>query len=162
MTEYIVANILTHEFEERLHLKWQSKAEKPKMMHIAIHLHPKGKDQYEVHHMYLYAPMNYVYVAVQEERIDAKGNRVVGKMKILCYHDSCWRDAVQRFIFENRDRLSSFRAYNNLFDWYDVLEITAEEVEYLRQAEFFAHSLEGRGKEFTMANPFDKRGIWKD
>ena len=157
MVEYMLSNIITHEFEK---VVGKGQHEIGKAMHLGFHLHPKNKDQYRVLHLYLFAPGNYVYVAVQEERIDAKGNRIVGKMQMLCYHDSCWRDSVREFIFKNRDEMSTMTAYSHLLEWYDVLTLTKEEMDFLRRMENWKHAFPYPKGDFEETNPFDKRGNW--
>lgn len=109
-----------------------------------------GTDQYHTIHLYIHAPGNYVFVAVHGERINKSGKRIMEKMEVLSYHDSCWRDAVDTFIFKNRDKIGGL---SNSFcqGWYDVLNLTKEEVEYLYRL---------NKKEETGENPFDKRGSW--
>lgn len=160
MVEYMLSSVICHEFEK---VVGKSHSEDGKAMHIAFHLHPENGDQYCVIHMYLYAPGNYVYVAIQGERIDDRGRRSVGKMKILCYHDSCWRDAVQRFVFDNRQRLYRMNSFTNLSDWYDVLTLTGDEKVFLRLLDNF-NTEHGRKKDdvFSLGCPFDKRGIWAE
>jgi hypothetical protein len=105
-------------------------------------------------------------VAMQEERICRHGNRKVGLMEHLCYHDSCWRDAVQKFIFDNRGELSGFGSFDHLFDWYDVVILTEDEREYLyqmvrrRDAWNDAEKLEKIAEKLKV-NPFDRRSLWK-
>ena len=161
MVEFMLSSIICHEFEKVVG-KGQHKT--GKAMHVGFHFSPDGEDQYRVMHLYLYAPGNYCYVAVQEERIDADSERHVGKMEMLCYHDSCWRDSVQRFIFQNRDKMSTLTAFGKLFDWYDVLSLTDEEQDYLSGLEHWQYSGLHRDEkgEFNKPNPFDKRGIWAD
>lgn len=161
MIEYILSDIICREFE-KIGGKGQRNEKSPKMMHVGFDFHPNGEDQYEVHHMYIYAPGNYVYVAVQEERIEAEGKRIVGKMKILSYHDSCWRDAIRDFIFANRHNICTLKGIDNIFDWYDFLDIRREEEEYLSDLTSFQRDWNNKGKEYTEFNPFDYRGIWVD
>lgn len=163
MIEYMLSSIIEKTFEDAV---GKGQGETRKALHVGFDLNPSGegenRDQYSVDHMYVYAPMNYVYVAVQNERIDADGNRHVGPMVILSYHDSCWRDAIQQYIFKNRDRLSVFRSFGHLFDWYDVLDLTPDEVDYLYAAECWRRDHWKNEEPFAVPNPFDKRGIWKD
>jgi len=158
MTEYILSSIICHEFEKVVG-KCQVSKQGTKMMHIGFDLNPNGNDQYEVQHMYIYAPGNYVYVAVQQERIDETGKRIVGDMKILSYHDSCWRDEIQSFIFKNRKELAVLKSFGSIFDWYDILDITEEEAEYLYRLNSSRHDYNNRDKKLDVPNPFDKRGI---
>jgi len=159
MIEYILSDIICREFE-KIGGKGQRNEKSPKMMHVGFDFNTKDEDQYEVHHMYIYAPDNYVYVAVQEERIDENGKRIVGEMKILSYHDSCWRDAIRDFIFANRNNICVLKGIDTFFDWYDVLDIRLEEAEYLSDLNSFRHDCDNKDKEYTEPNPFDERGIW--
>lgn len=53
--------------------------------------------------------------------------------KCLSCHDSCWRgDGIERFVFENRERLNSIR---QLFNWYEKIELTEKENEFFRGIE---------------------------
>jgi hypothetical protein len=159
MVEYMLSNVICSEFEK---VVGKGHSEDRKAMHIGFHLHPENEDQFCVIHMYIYAPGNYVYVAIQEEKIDEQSQRSVGKMKIICYHDSCWRDAVGKFIFENRQKLSTMKSFQ-FSDWYDVLNLSADEVVFLRFLDDFNMKY-GRKKDdvFGMECPFDKRGIWAE
>jgi len=157
MVEWMLSNVVCHEFEKAV---GKGQYETGKAMHIGFHLNPKNDDQYHVVNMYLFAPGNYVFVVSQDERINAVGDHVVGKMQVLCYHDSCWRDSIQRFIFENQGTLSRFSAFANLSDWYDVLTLTEDEKKFLRRIEDWKHSLPYPTGNFLESNPFDKRGIW--
>lgn len=159
MIEWMLADVICKEFERSV---GKDQHETGKALHIGFHLTPAVKsDQYEVVHLYIYAPMNYVYVAVQTERIDRKGLRHVGPMEVLSYHDSCWRDAVQQFVFKNRDRTSTFCSFK-LFDWFDVLTLTQEEREFLRKLENWETSFNPDKKPFEGhdQNPFNQRGVW--
>lgn len=119
-----------------------------------------SSDQYRVIHMYIYAPCNYVFVATQEERIDEDGNRHVGQMDILSYHDSCWRDAISQFLFENREEVLVFNSLK-LGQWYDVVMLTEDEKTYLQKAEQWTREYISKGKTpCPLKNPFDNRGIW--
>ncbi len=110
--------------------------------------------------MYIYAPHNYVYVAVQQERIDASGKRHVGAMEILSYHDSCWRDAIDTWIFMHRATINGFRSFK-LFDWRNVIELTEDERKYLNEADSWRQNRrKDKDEVCTINNPFDERGIW--
>lgn len=153
MVEWMLANVICREFETRVGKVSQ---ETGKAMHVGFQLSCKDEDQYNVTHMYIFAPCNYVYVAIQTERITEEGDRVVGEMRILSYHDSCWRDAIQQWIYQKRGELHGFSALGKLFDWYDILTLTSEEMEYLSTLENDRRNQrEPAGK-----NPFDLRGIW--
>jgi len=166
MVENILSNIICHEFDKKVgkcqgqHNFIFSKSKEQhafmKAMHVGFDMNPSGEDQYEVVHMYLYAPMNYVYVAIQTERITENGTREVGQMQILSYHDSCWRSAVDNFVFKNRQRLCVLKSNHRLDDWYDVLTLTEQEELFLDKLE------QSRRNSVTldMPNPFDERGIW--
>ena len=139
----------------------------PKAMHVGFHMNvfsedikDEDRDQYRVVHMYLYSPLNYVYVVTQEERIDYSGDRHVGKMELLCYHDSCWRSAIHDFIFKNRNEITSFCSLKSISGWRDVIELTSDEIMYLSALEGHHYNHNTRGKPFDQKNPFDDRGVW--
>jgi hypothetical protein len=96
----------------------------------------KEENQYHSHHMFIYAPMNYVYVAVQERWVDVKGAVFTNPMDIISYHDSCWRDAISTFIWSHREDLSGFQAFE-LLGCFDVVEISDEQRKYLSAMENF-------------------------
>jgi hypothetical protein len=162
MVEWMLSNIICSEFEKAV---GKRQAVSRKAMHIGFSMRPsKSSDQYHVVHMYIFAPMNYAYVATQSERITDEGDRVVGPMELLSYHDSCWRDAVQSFIFEHRGDLNTFNSFK-LLEWHDVITLTSGEIEYLDQAErwrrdHFARRDGKKEETCPLANPFDSRGIW--
>ena len=88
-------------------------------------------------------------------------------MKHLCYHDSCWRDSVQSFIFSNRDELNGFQSLLKIGDWYDILTLTPEECEYLslmdrakRIGGFGSENEKKQIEEKLKVNPFNKRTVW--
>src|ERR1035437_10238392 len=118
MIESMLTHIIDHEFEK---VVGKNQSETRKAMHIGFHLPTKNHDQYHICHMYIFGPHNYVHVAVQEERIDERGHRHVEPMEHLCYHDSCWRDAIQNFIFQHHGELGGFQSLVKIFDWYDVI-----------------------------------------
>jgi hypothetical protein len=166
MTHNLVDEMICHFFEKEVgkgqNPMFGEKKGSKKALHMGFNMTPDyaKKEQYRVVHMYIYAPMNYVYVAVQEERIDAKGNRHVGKMKILSYHDSCWRSAISEWVYENRDEINSFNSFK-LGELYDVIEISDAEEAYLEDAN--KHRCNHLGKDdehFPGDNPWDDRGIW--
>lgn len=158
MIEYMLKDIICHEFEK---VVGKGCGDSGKAMHIGFGMSCKNEtDQYQVCHMYIHAPANYVFVAIQEERIDAKGQRHVGTMKVISYHDSCWRDAIEKFIFKNRGELNVFRSLDRIFDWYDVLTLSQEEKDYLRRLSNFETSYPRPKTDFPEPNPFDKRGLW--
>lgn len=147
--------------------KGENYGQNPKALHVGFHMNvykegvrEKNQDQYRVTHMYLYGPMNYVYVVIQEERIDRFGDRHVGKMELLCYHDSCWRDAIRNFIFKNRGDISSFCSLKSISGWRDVIELTSDEIMYLSELEGHHYNSATRDKPFDKKNPFDDRGVW--
>lgn len=166
MVEWMLANIICNEFEKVVG-KFQYKTRKA--MHIGFGISTGNTtDQYRVYHMYLYGPCNYVHVVTQIETIDEAGERHVQPMRHLCYHDSCWRDSVQRFVVDNRRELNTFRSFDHMFDWYDVLTLSEDEADYLglldnsRHVSFCGTDHEkARIAELIEVNPFDKRGCWK-
>lgn len=167
MIPWMLAHIVCHEFEK---VVGKNQYESRKAMHIGFGTRTgDNTDQYQIRHLYIYAPANYVHVATQFERIDDEGKRHISTMEHLCYHDSCWRDAVQNFIFKYRDEMNVFRSFDHLFDWYDVLTLTEAEAEYLSLLDQSRHT-SNFGSEREKAalaekmkvNPFDKRSIWKD
>jgi hypothetical protein len=95
-------------------------------------------------------------VAIQTERITEKGDREVGPMQILSYHDSGWRSAVDDFVFKNRQRLCVLKSNHWISDWYDVLTLTEQEELFLGTMEQSRRNSET----LDMPNPFDARGIW--
>lgn len=166
MVEYMLAEVIQYAFNKQVGIQQHDSR---KALHVGFRMHTgDSTDQYRIVHLYVFAPHNYVHVAVQEETIDEAGARSVKPMKHLCYHDSCWRDSIQSYIFENRDELGGFQSLLNLSDWYDVLTLFPGEVEYLHQLDRENHI-----KSFGTANdkkdvaeklkfnPFDARTVWK-
>jgi hypothetical protein len=165
MIEYMLSEIITSEFEK---VVGKNQRESRKSFHVGFRMKTSNStDQYRIAHLYVFAPANYVHVVVQEETIDARGHRNVEPMRHLCYHDSCWRDSIQSFIFENRAELGGFQSLLKLFDWYDVLVLGEDEIEYLHLmdkarsiAEFGTGAAWKQIEEKLKTNPFDKRSVW--
>jgi hypothetical protein len=157
MLQFMLANVICHEFDR---VAGQNQGKTGKAMHIGFGMRcGHTTDQYNVIHMYIHAPQNYASVAVQQERIDEAGCRHVGPMEIISYHDSCWRDAIQSWICQHAEELNVFKPYK-LFDWNDVIELTAEEQKYLESANNWRRDMWKDNQPFTQRNPFDNRGIW--
>ena len=158
MIEWMLSEVIDKEFERAV---GKDHGKTGKTLHVGFNMRCGRKtDQYDVIHVYVHAPHNYVYVAIQQERIDAKGKRHVGPMKILTCHDSCWRDAIQNWIFKNRDELNGFSSFK-LFNWCDVVELTEDERKYLRDAYEWRNDYhKGKDEVCPIPNPFDKRGCW--
>lgn len=119
-------------------------------MHIGWQISPYAESQkvdgeqafqYKTAHMLICGPCNYVYVTRQDEIVDMDGNTSFGEVEILSYHDSCWRDAIDRFIHENRNVLQQARSKKDLMGWYDVFQLSPEEVEFLRKVEQWRRNL---------------------
>ncbi len=156
----MLSDIICREFEKVVGKRQLEQPEgERKALHVGFGLRVLNDDEYHVAHMYIYGPMNYVFVAVQTERIDAKGCRIVEPMELLCYHDSCWRDAVQRFIFKNREEMSVFRSFGML-EWCDVICVTEEEGSYLRSLDRARANSHDDRLQNLPENPWDRRGCW--
>ena len=162
----MLASIICHEFDKMVGIGQRRKDRKG--MHVGFSLSTGDTtDQYRVCHMYIYAPMNYVHAASHIEIIDEESNRHTEPMEHLCYHDSCWRDAVSTYLFKNSHELIHFSSFDHIFDWYDVITLTADEENYLHFMDTVRHTTHyGSDKEKELMNeklklnPWDKRGIW--
>lgn len=163
MIENMIETVIVYEFEKSAG-KEQCR-DIGRALHVGFGMHTEGDDQYNVAHMYIFAPMNYVFVAVQYERIDGDGDRHTGPLEILSYHDSCWRDAIHTFIFQNRSRISNFNSFT-LRSWFDVIYLSQEEQDYLsyretvRREQTIRREQKDSSPVTDKSNPFDKRGIW--
>jgi len=51
-------------------------------------------------------------------------------------------------------------AFGKLFDWYDVLNLTVEETEFLNKLQHWKYAYPNPKGDFDEPNPFDQRGIW--
>ena len=159
MVEWMLSNIICHEFEK---VVGKSQHTGHRAFHIGFGVGcGNSTDQYRVVHMYVFAPGNYAYVAIQEEWVDEAGDSHLGNMEILSYHDSCWRDAIQNFIFKRRGDLNLFRSFGSMSDWYDIVTLDKEEMDYLDRAERWRRDHWKNNETFPDNNPFDKRRIWK-
>lgn len=159
MVEWMLSDVIGQEFAKSV---GKGQHETGKAMHVGFRVTPTVEsDQYETIHMYLYAPLNYVYVAIQTERIDGYGDRRIGDMEILACHDSCWWSAVQDFVFKNRDRLNGFSGFK-LDTWFDVIELNQQEKDFLQELEHWKYDGNTAKKPFPnhANNPFNNRGIW--
>jgi hypothetical protein len=117
--------------------------------------------------MYIFAPKNYVYVATQLERRDEDGRAHMGEMEICSYHDSCWTDAIISFIIKNQNNLTRFIGFK-MFDWYDVITLSDEEIHTLELLERIKHKngaydilSEDEVRHVHQSNPFNNRRICK-
>ena len=179
MIQWILRSIICHVFEQRVEKGWRMRPDRDSMkdpvptMHIAWEISPhekgeRGEDgeqlfQYKRVHMLICGPCNYVYVAIQEEVIDMDGEQSFGPLQVIGHHDSCWRDAVDRFIHENSHRLSMARSSENLFGWHDVYELSIPEVEYLSAVENWRRNKWGKDEvmpqELVDQNPIQARWV---
>jgi len=165
MIEWMLAEIINKEFEK---VVGKGQYDSRKAMHVGFRMNTgDSSDQYRICHLYIFAPCNYVHIAVQEERIDENNKRHVSPIKHLCYHDSCWRDSVQSFIFEHRDELGGFQSLLKLSDWYDVITLTESEQKYLqyldRENHIRSFGTDNEKKDIAeklKVNPFDERSVW--
>ncbi len=165
MIEYMLADVITHTFNKEV---GKNQHDSRKALHIGFRMNiGNSTDQYRIIHLYLFAPMNYVHVAVLEETIDEAGDRQVKPMEHLCYHDSCWRESIQSWIFKNRGELGGFQSLLTLFDWYDVIVLTPDEVECLEQLNTIRYGKnfgtdvdKKNATEKLQNNPFNNRSVW--
>jgi len=167
MIHSILENIITHTFDEEI--KKGHRFDDPELkkttpsMLLNFHLFPNyDTHQYHFVHIIICGPCNYVYVARQDVLIDKNSKTEIRSLEILGYHDSCWRDGINRFLFDNRSNLCGLRG-ENLSDWYAQIELSKAEVDYLSEVEDWRRNSMGKeekmSKELIEKNPFNKR--WK-
>ena len=165
--------VVAQQFEDIVG-KAQSGKEYPH--HLGLHVgvevmstedYDKG-NQYHSKHLFIYAPMNYVYVMCQERWVDAAGEVHTKPMDVLCYHDSCWRDALSTFFWEHRDVASGWRSFEILGN-FDVVQISDEQREFCRSLENFRrdnHKEYNKGERPEVENPFhvgeEMYEYWRD
>jgi len=179
MIQWILKNIICHEFETRVGKGHRMKdghdykKDPVPAMHLVWEISPyceeeqdaEGEQQYQYKrvHMLICGPNNYVYVTTQVETIDMDGEQSFEPMEIIGYHDSCWRDSVDRFIRDNRHKLMQLRCSGSLFGWHDVYDLTPEEVEYLGKVEQWRRNKWGKDEvlppELVSSNPIQKRWV---
>lgn len=171
MITTMLSDIICYEFETHVG-RWQSQNGEKKCFHIGFGVNPG----FQVVHMYIFAPKNYVYVATQLERRDEDGRTHMGEMKICSYHDSCWADAISSFISKNQNSLTRFIGFKSLtrfiglklLDWYDVLTLSDEEIHTLELLERIKYKngaydilSEDEVRHVHQSNPFNNRLICK-
>ena len=172
MLQWMLKNIITRTFEKEVG-KWQRRYHDEKDKRHAMHVgwsfyrgynedgSTKGYE-YKTIHMIIFAPCNYVYVAIMPDEIMPDGEQKLGVLEIISYHDSCWRDGIDRFIFDNEKKLNGFRS-EKLFDWYDIIELTEAEADYLSEVEVWRRNRWNKDdkmpQELIDKNPFVER--WK-
>jgi len=151
MVQNMLAKIIAQEFDS---LVGKFQHQTGKAMHIGFRMDP-GRDRLHVIHMYLYAPLNYVYVLTQSERVEqATGKRTMGDMEVLCYHDLIFPGAVKEFICDNNEAFESFESFDP-GKWRDVIVLTEEERDYITRMD---QDRKGIRIAPLPANPFNKRG----
>ena len=164
--------IIAEQFENVVG-KWQGKKENTSQLGLHVGIEVSSKDDYEVgnqyhsFHLFIYAPMNYVYVVCQERWVDEKGDVHTKPMDLLTYHDSCWRDAISTFFWEKRDVASGWRSFD-ILGHTDVVEISNDQQKYCGELD---HMRQNRRKEYEngerpdVENPFhlgdDMYDYWK-
>lgn len=150
MLEYMLADIICQTFEKapgrNQDLPCYSMGGPPEitskqamLIEMDIHIDSEKEEGYRHIDLLLYAPSNYVQVWTRERwdvipledlEYDDDGDSYVKKGKdytkgetewtMLSDHDSCWRDAVQKLIFDNRHKLASF---DGIGSWYKVIPL---------------------------------------
>jgi len=100
-------------------------------------------------HLLIFAFTNYVGVYSQVSNKKT--------MELLCYHDSCWRQAVESFIASISDEVQIL-GNRNFHDWYDQIEISEEHEEYLNNLKHNRDRANDKAyKEKRIKNPFEWR-----
>lgn len=139
----IVENIICNEFEKRIGRN-QASWDKLEAMLLSFRIDTNYKIEEGYRHLDLmiYAPHNYVGVFVKEkwdvipkedlecgddfDPVVKKGKDYhKGQTRWLMegYHDSCWRDAVNRVLWDNRDRINMLDGFSY---WYKTVDVTEE------------------------------------
>lgn len=141
MLQRILSSIICDTFERQVG-RWQGKNKTRKAMKIRFRLSVDfdTEDGYRWLDLIIYGPHNYVYVFTQEswnlyhlEDVESytgdqsivfkpgKGYEM-GKtaLKLHSFHDSCWRDAVNRIIKDYENRL---KGLDSIGPWFEVIEV---------------------------------------
>lgn len=135
MLHHVLKSIITETFETEVgkghRFDDPDLDKKMPSMHMKVRLH-SDHDKYQYHdaHLIICGPCNYVYVARQDDLIDNDGAQEIRPLEILGYHDSCWRDAIDRFLWDNKDDIYGMQG-GKIFDWYEKIELSLKEVDYL-------------------------------
>lgn len=145
----IVESIICTEFEKNVG-RWQSKENEPKAMLVTFRLDVNYKIEEGYRHLdlMLYGPQNYVGVFARERWVvipredlecdeyfdtmvkkDAQYQKGQTPWMMEGYHDTCWRDAVDRVIWANQDRINSIGG--KFSDWYSKIQVTEEFIKKL-------------------------------
>lgn len=127
MMEWIISTIICNQFDKYV---CPSRFNTDQAMRVTFHLHSDYDQEHGYRHLdiLLYAPNNYVAVLVREDwnvapvddSRDVVGDYIEGDTgwKVAGYRDSCWRDAVQRVIFDNRERINSIsHVFGGWYKW---------------------------------------------
>lgn len=127
---YLFSKIIDQTFEKEAG-KGQANQPSPKSMLITFRTHTdtQREEGYRWVEFLLWAPNNYVQVWSRDywdvapvedgERTTDDYSKGSDDWVLLANHDSCWRDAVDKFLRERGDRIYSF---NPPGGWYKIQE----------------------------------------
>lgn len=153
MITNILSDIICDTFENEVG-RWQAKEDEPKALEVVFstRIDYEKEEGYRGVHLLIYGEHNYVGVfkrdwwrVIDRDKIeydeetgeeswpDEHFREDMSEWEMLSYHDSCWRsDGVDRFIFANRDKLSTIGT--PLKRWFNIIPMTPELQEQLETA----------------------------
>jgi hypothetical protein len=72
---------------------------------------------------------------------------------LLCHHDSCWRDSVNRLLWDYRERISSIDSlFNGQTGWYKSLPISEEFAQELNKIRRNTPGYGGEGERVNLSD----------
>jgi hypothetical protein len=118
MLSHLLKTIICDEFDKNVG-RWQSRNKKQTAMLLSFSIHlPNAPHKHNTLQLALYGHCNYVQVWERSVVNVLSKNAEASDWKLLCDHDSCWRDTVGSWLFDNRDSFGAF----TLGPWYNTID----------------------------------------
>jgi hypothetical protein len=129
MLSYVLQNIIECEFDRHCGPEEEKRFGKYERRKYGLQI-DFSFSKNEVVNLLIYGEYNYVGVYVKETMESEWG--------VEGYHDSCWRQSLGTWLFNNRDEIESIHRWVaksiKREPWYKIVEPTDEEVKALKKA----------------------------
>lgn len=124
---YMIRDVICSQFEKQIG-RWQGqfgtdgKPTERKALIVYFRISKKGTNKTDKVKMLIHAPANYVGVYIQKEE---------KKWECIGYHDSCWRNSIQDFLYKNSENIH----FDSVFKTNFIVEtkLTEDELKTFRQ-----------------------------